>query len=89
MQLGNYEEAEACVDTILQRLRLHLSPESRANPAKLFQPGPPGSESRFVFPLLRRMERHPDLAPFREKITAFREEYETRIQEFKASNRHA
>ena len=89
MQLGNYEEAEACVDTILQRLRLHLSPESRANPAKLFQPGPPGSESRFVFPLLRRMERHPDLAPFRKKIKAFREEYESGIQEFKEGNPNA
>lgn len=89
MQLGNYEEAEACVDTILQRLRLHLSPESRANPAALFQPCPPGIESKSALPLLRRMERHPDLAPFRKKIKAFREEYESGIQEFKEGNPNA
>ena len=85
MQLGNEEAAKNCIDAIIRHLRTHLCEESRKDPSEFFEILP-GIEDVTVPKLLRRMERHPDLAPFQERITAFREEYETGIQAFKKDN---
>lgn len=82
MQLGRGEDAEACVDAILRRLQLHLTEDGRKNVSDLLRVGFDRAD-RTVLPLLHRMEHHPDLLPFRERITAFREEYEAGIQAFK------
>ncbi|MBR6557286.1 MAG: helix-turn-helix transcriptional regulator [Clostridia bacterium] len=85
MQLGNEKAAQDCIDTIIGHLRLHLDKESRRDASAFFDI-PSGGEDTTALKLLRRMERHPDLAPFRERITAFRNEYETGIQAFKKDN---
>ena len=85
MQLGQRKEAEACVNTIIQRLRQHLSTEARNRASDLFCANPEAAAIP-ALQLLHRMERHPDLAPFREKIKAFREEYESGMQAFKKDN---
>ena len=88
MQLGNEKAAQDCIDTIIGHLRLHLDKESRNDPSAFFNITKWKEDAR-ALRLLHRMERHPDLAPFREKIKAFREEYESGIQEFKEGNPNA
>lgn len=92
MRIGKREEAQRCIDHIFTALRRHMTAEGRHSYSPLFNPSStPGAPSPHItaMQLLRRMERHPDLAVFREEISAFRKEYESHIEEIREDSGHA